>query len=178
MKGQCYLRKQCNIPRCAKSGIASTYTYKNIYKNKFERKVPGIGGWGGSCRCPNGQVYQVGDSGKGCTALACINGKPGKCNRKQSAAWAGNKVTCATAILPTTPTAPPTPPPTPPRTRSPTSPPPPPPTTSPPSPSPTFPAAGQWTTHSNKNCYPPRDAVGLSSSLGRMVRSYAHFAAA
>ena len=98
MKGQCYLRKQCNIPRCAKSGIASTYTYKNIYKNKFERKVPGIGGWGGSCRCPNGQVYQVGDSGKGCTALACINGKPGKCNRKQSAAWAGNKVTCATAM--------------------------------------------------------------------------------
>ena len=54
----------------------------------------------------------------------------------------------------------------------------PPPSPPPPSPSPTFPAAGQWTTHSNKNCYPPRDAVGLSSSLGRMVRSYAHFAAA
>ena len=37
------------------------------------------GGWGGTCTCPDGLVYHVGDTG-GCKALACYGGgMPGEC---------------------------------------------------------------------------------------------------
>merc|ERR1711976_686817 len=36
---------------------------------------PLVGGWGGRCRCPSGQVYEVGDNNDGCASLACIGGE-------------------------------------------------------------------------------------------------------
>jgi hypothetical protein len=49
--------------------------------------------WGGSCTCPDGQVYQVSDNGDGCGSLACEGGISGECNRK-SGWWSMRKVTC------------------------------------------------------------------------------------
>lgn len=62
--------------------------------NKFIRNAPGVGGWGGSCTCPDGQVYQVGDENNACRSIACDGGTPGTCNRKRGP-WALNKVICA-----------------------------------------------------------------------------------
>jgi len=51
-------------------------------------------GWGGSCTCPGGQVYQVADNWDACGSLACINGISGTCNRRYGP-WSYNRVTCA-----------------------------------------------------------------------------------
>ena len=59
-----------------------------------------MGGWGGSCTCPDGKVYQVGDlqghsacsKEDGCP-LACDGGKPGKLN-KQRGPWSHRSVAC------------------------------------------------------------------------------------
>merc|ERR1712039_771000 len=40
--------------------------------NVYETNAAGIGGWGGQCTCPNGEVYQVGDYIDHCASLACI----------------------------------------------------------------------------------------------------------
>ena len=63
--------------------------------NVVTEKAPGVGGWGGSCTCPNGQTYGVGDNYNYCASLACINGKAGTCNRKIDAEWAHRKVVCS-----------------------------------------------------------------------------------
>jgi len=55
-----------------------------------------FGAWGGSCTCPNGQVYQVGDIGDQCGDLACYGGTSGKCHTSQGA-WSGKGVVCADA---------------------------------------------------------------------------------
>lgn len=52
------------------------------------------GGWGGSCTCPDGSVYQVGDNNDFCDSLACVGGVSGGCNR-QHGVWSYRKVTCA-----------------------------------------------------------------------------------
>merc|ERR1719445_1049806 len=54
------------------------------------------GGWGGSCTCPNGEVYQVADNYDYCDSLACIGGTPGQCNR-HNGEWSNNRATCAVA---------------------------------------------------------------------------------
>ena len=36
-----------------------------------------LGGWGGSCTCPNGNVYQVADNWDSCGSLACVGGISG-----------------------------------------------------------------------------------------------------
>jgi len=61
-------------------------------RNIFETDA-GTGGHGGSCTCPDGQVYQVGDNGDSCGSLACIGGTSGQCNQ-DAGAWSGNKVSC------------------------------------------------------------------------------------
>ena len=43
--------------------------------------APGIGGFGGTCTCPDGSEYEVGDMNDDCATLACFGGTPGKCNR-------------------------------------------------------------------------------------------------
>lgn len=65
--------------------------------NIFETDAMGVGGWGGSCTCPNGEVYNVGDNGDGCGSLACIGGTPGQCN-SYGGVWSGNKVSCAVTM--------------------------------------------------------------------------------
>jgi len=61
--------------------------------NLFQTNA-GTGGWGGSCTCPDGSVYQVGDNGDACGSLACGGGTSGQCNRHHGE-WSGNKVSCA-----------------------------------------------------------------------------------
>ena len=68
----------------------SCYTSGNI----VEENADGVGGWGGSCTCPDGTVYQVGDNGDYCKSIACIGGISGVCNQSDGE-WAGRKVTCA-----------------------------------------------------------------------------------
>lgn len=55
------------------------------------------GGWGGSCTCPDGQVYQVSDNDSGGKELACYGGVSGKINRF-SGPWSGKSVTCAPKV--------------------------------------------------------------------------------
>ena len=56
--------------------------------------MAGVGGYGGTCKCPNGQTYLVGDNNDDCTSLACMNGQKIDCNRKLGD-WSYRKVTCA-----------------------------------------------------------------------------------
>jgi len=61
-----------------------------------------VGVWGGSCMCPDGHVYQVGDEGNMCQSLACDGGTPGNCINGEGG-WSFRKVTCvAPAPRPTT----------------------------------------------------------------------------
>jgi hypothetical protein len=54
-----------------------------------------VGKSGGSCTCPDGSVYQVGNiSSSGCGSLACINGKSGACNSDYGE-WSYRKVVCS-----------------------------------------------------------------------------------
>lgn len=55
--------------------------------------APGVGENGGSCTCPNGEVYQVGDNGDKCASLACLNGTSGKCTMGKGE-WSNKKVIC------------------------------------------------------------------------------------
>lgn len=55
------------------------------------------GGWGGSCTCPDGKVYQVSDNNSNGKELACYGGVSGKINRF-SGPWSGKSVTCAPKV--------------------------------------------------------------------------------
>ena len=50
-----------------------------IPTSNWYRKVEGVGGWGGTCTCPDGQAYEVGDNGDSCQSLACVGGSSGEC---------------------------------------------------------------------------------------------------
>merc|ERR1712217_641057 len=52
---------------------------------------------GGSCTCPNGDVYQVGDNWDGGWSLRCEGGTPGKVNYEKGA-WSGRSVKCAPLV--------------------------------------------------------------------------------
>lgn len=52
-------------------------------------------GWGGTCTCPDGSVYIVGDEGTNCEYLACEHGTPSQCERKWAPGRDMMKVTCA-----------------------------------------------------------------------------------
>ena len=56
--------------------------------------APRVGGWGGTCTCPDGTTYSAGDNYDYCGSLACVGGTSGTCNR-YNGAWSGKKVTCA-----------------------------------------------------------------------------------
>ena len=64
----------------------------------MEENVGTVGGYGGSCTCPNGEVYQVGDHNDNCATLACVNGISGEC-QKEKGIWSHRKVTCKGKIL-------------------------------------------------------------------------------
>jgi len=67
-------------------------------KNIYER-VQNVGGWGGTCTCPDGQEYAVGDRHDGCAngrkSLACVGGHPGKCEKSFQASRKGMQASCA-----------------------------------------------------------------------------------
>ena len=69
---------------------------KPTSQDQVIEKAPGIGGFGGSCTCPNGKVYQVGDNIDHCASLGCIGGISGKCN-KAIGKWSNRKVICGQA---------------------------------------------------------------------------------
>ena len=58
-----------------------------------EENAPTAGGHGGSCTCPDGSVYQVGDNYDYCGSLACVGGTSGTCNSLDGV-WSSRKVTC------------------------------------------------------------------------------------
>ena len=76
-------------------------TCKGPRKNVLKPNAKGVGTWGGSCTCPDGSEYEVGDlvTTSSCSGdqhlglLACYGGKPGKINRFDGP-WSGNKVDC------------------------------------------------------------------------------------
>lgn len=57
---------------------------------------PGVGTWGGTCACPDGQIYQVGDNGDACGSLACVGGLAGICT-PWNPGGEGIRVTCGSA---------------------------------------------------------------------------------
>ena len=59
----------------------------------MEENATGVGDYGGSCTCPDGTVYQVGDLGDSCGTMACYGGVSGLCNEAVGA-WSKRKVTC------------------------------------------------------------------------------------
>jgi len=61
--------------------------------NIVEENVLGVGRWGGSCTCPDGSVYQVGDNIDLCNSLACVGGVSGACTRANGP-WSRRRVTC------------------------------------------------------------------------------------
>ena len=68
-----------------------------VVNHVLDGQENGVGLWGGTCTCPDGAVYLVGDNGDLCGSLACVNGVAGKCNEWFSYEWAYRKVVCATA---------------------------------------------------------------------------------
>lgn len=66
-------------------------------QNIVEENAPNAGGWGGTCTCPDGAVYQVGDNNDNCASLSCINGVSGTCG-SNNPGGGGVRVTCATPL--------------------------------------------------------------------------------
>merc|ERR1712086_19611 len=63
--------------------------------NVVRENAPGVGGWGGSCTCPDGSTYWVGDRNNNCGSLACFGGTAGTCNKYvDDTKWKGRDVTC------------------------------------------------------------------------------------
>ena len=101
--------------------------------NQVVENDQSVGVWGGTCTCPDGQVYLVGDQLDACASLACEGGTPGLCNQYVSL-WKNVRVKCNTDPRP--PPGPPVTPPSPPSFPPPLPPPP----SLPPSTPPTNPA--------------------------------------
>lgn len=54
------------------------------------------GTWGGSCTCPDGKVYWVGDMSDGGQTLACFGGLAGESHYFENELWSGMMVHCGT----------------------------------------------------------------------------------
>lgn len=61
--------------------------------NINDKGLENVGGWGGTCTCPDGQVYQVGDMYDQCGTLWCLGGTAGQCNSYEGP-WSRNSVVC------------------------------------------------------------------------------------
>ena len=61
--------------------------------NIVQNYAHSAGTWGGTCLCPDGNSYQVGDDGDSCGSLACVNGAMLNCNRMDGE-WSKRKVIC------------------------------------------------------------------------------------
>jgi hypothetical protein len=58
------------------------------------RRDNGTGTWGGTCKCPDGQVYQVADNYDNCKSLACEGGSSGQCSQNIPSYAQHMRVTC------------------------------------------------------------------------------------
>ena len=82
-----YTRGTASQPRFDETSIFEIVVNATRHSNTVLSGVVGVGGWGGTCTCPDGSVYQVGDL-DGCadqsarsSSLACYGGGvPGTCN--------------------------------------------------------------------------------------------------
>ncbi|ALH23216.1 hypothetical protein ceV_310 [Chrysochromulina ericina virus CeV-01B] len=76
--------------------IVSSFTGCCNYREGLDANIVGTakGAWGGSCTCPDGQVYQVSDNATVGKELACYGGISGPVN-KTSGPWSYKSVTCA-----------------------------------------------------------------------------------
>ena len=76
--------------------IVSSFTGCCNYREGLDANKVGTakGAWGGSCACPDGQVYQVSDNSTYGKELACYGGISGPVN-KTTGPWSGKSVTCA-----------------------------------------------------------------------------------
>ena len=79
--------------------------------NQVQQSAPDVGAWGGTCTCPDGGVYLVGDNFDSCASLACVGGVSGSCE-KNNPGGEHVKVTCG-ACDPAPPPPPASPPPPP-----------------------------------------------------------------
>ena len=90
-------------------GLACPQSQNQVFENWV-----GAGTFGGTCTCPDGEVYLVGDEKNACGSLSCVNGEPGLCNHYESS-WKHRRVVCAqVAAAPPHGPIPPPPKPTPP----------------------------------------------------------------
>jgi len=97
-----YLEGQRRVPARSVTRRCSAFQPTcgdNTLDNIVEENAPGVGGWGGSCTCPDGSVYQVGDNFDSCGSLACVGGVSGTCNRRHGE-WSRRKVTCGAQSAP------------------------------------------------------------------------------
>ena len=62
-------------------------------ENLVEENISGVGGWSGTCTCPDGKQYKVGDNNNACASIACIDGVPSGCSRDDLSGL-GRRVTC------------------------------------------------------------------------------------
>jgi hypothetical protein len=70
------------------------FCHTETLKNQISEARTNVGEFGGSCTCPHGNVYWVGDNQDWCGSLACYDGIPGECNKTVNAKWAHRKVVC------------------------------------------------------------------------------------
>jgi len=61
--------------------------------NEVINDVEGVGEYGGTCVCPNGERYQVGAYENDCNRLACFNGEAHSCSAS-AGIWSHRKVIC------------------------------------------------------------------------------------
>merc|ERR1711879_183620 len=63
--------------------------------NMVELNAPNTGGWGATCRCPNGSEYKVADiKGSGCEGFACYGGEVVSECYTEDGEWSYKSVTC------------------------------------------------------------------------------------
>jgi hypothetical protein len=67
-------------------------------ENDYTTDVLNVGGYGGTCTCPNGKEYQVGDNNDNCGSLACVGGIQGSCSSTNNAIWLYKKVVCGSCL--------------------------------------------------------------------------------
>jgi len=65
-----------------------------VPENEEKENDPMVGNWGGTCACPDGHSYQVGDNNDNCMSLACTGGQMVNCNRRYGK-WSKRSVKCA-----------------------------------------------------------------------------------
>jgi len=85
------LELKCLVTSAYMTGLSVVSDSVTLMPDVYE--TSGAGGWGGTCLCPSGNNYAVGDNFDSCDSLACVGGTEGTCNN-QEGSWSGRQVTC------------------------------------------------------------------------------------